>query len=203
MPRLYFMRHGETDWNRDGRLQGHTETALNRRGRQQAERVGRHLAALVATEMPGRLETLPFYVSPMHRTRQTVEILRASAGLVPEIYQADDRLREIGFGSWEGRSWYEIKARDPISARDRNRDRWHFQPPGGESYAMVSARVAEWLATIDQDACIVAHGGVARVMMVLCGGVWIEDAVRADIWQGKILVLDNRTMAWHPEPGHD
>jgi broad specificity phosphatase PhoE len=202
MPRLYFMRHGETDWNRDGRLQGHTETALNARGRRQAESLGRYLPRLVETEYAARLDALPFYSSPMRRTRQTVELLREKAALPPSGYQAEDRLREIGFGVWEGKNWHEIRFRDPIAARERDLNRWDFQPPGGESYAMVLDRVSAWLATIDHDACVIAHGGIARVMMVLCGGMSHEDALAADIWQGKVLVFDQDRAEWKPEPGH-
>ncbi|HRE22332.1 MAG TPA: histidine phosphatase family protein [Rhabdaerophilum sp.] len=198
MPRLYFLRHGETDWNRVGRLQGNTETALNARGRAQASLLSQHLRAIAGD----RLADLPFYASPMRRTRQTMEILREGLGLEREAYAAVDRLREIGFGAWEGRSWPEIRTRDPIGARDRDLDRWTFCPPGGESYEMVSHRVAGWLETIDHDCCIVSHGGIARVMMVLRGGFTPAEAVEADIWQGKVLFFDGAKAKWLPGPGH-
>lgn len=203
MPRLYFIRHGETDWNREGRLQGRTDTALNARGREQASIVARHLGEIMpspADESP--LKGLPFHASPMRRTRQTVEILRGNLGLDPLGYAPDDRLREIGFGAWEGRTWHEVRARDPIGTRERERNRWTYQPPGGESYAMVMERVSDWFSGIREDSCVVAHGGIARVMMVLCGGMTPENAVTADIWQGKVLVFSKGAMRWMPAPGH-
>ncbi len=203
MPRLYFIRHGETDWNREGRLQGHTDTALNPRGRRQAAAAAKPLTGLVeALAVVRPMAGLPFYVSPLKRTRQTVEILRETLGLDPVAYHPEDRLKEIGFGAWEGRTWPEIRTRDPIGARDRDRDRWHFQPPGGESYAMVAERVSSWLASFDHDACVIAHGGIARVMMVLCGGFSRESAVAEDIWQGKVLLFENGGACWLPGPGH-
>lgn len=203
MPNIYFIRHGETDWNREGRLQGHTDIALNPHGRKQAALVAQHLGDLVgsAADAPS-LAGLPFYASPMKRTRQTVEILRDSLRLDPTAYVPDARLMEISFGVWEGRTWPEVRARDPIGARDRDKDRWMFQPPGGESYAMVMDRVAAWFDTIDHDAWVIAHGGIARVMMVLCGGMQPEEVVAADIWQGKVLHLGNGKAAWVPRPGH-
>lgn len=203
MPRLYFIRHGETDWNREGRLQGRTDTALNPRGRKQAAQAARHLGDLFGTAPDAALLAgLPLYVSPMQRTRQTAEILLGTLGLDSAAYVPDARLMEIGFGHWEGRTWPEIRARDPIGARDRDKDRWHFQPPGGESYAMVADRVGAWLASIDHDACVIAHGGVARVMMALCGGFEPEEAVAADIWQGKVLYFADGKANWVPRPGH-
>lgn len=202
MPRLYFIRHGETDWNREGRLQGRTDTALNSRGQKQAAAVARHLSALVPPPMPEALHGLPFVASPMQRTRQTVEILRGNLGLDPVGYTPDDRLKEIGFGAWEGRTWPEVRTRDPIGSRDRDRDRWHYQPPGGESYAMVMERVADWFGTVREDTCVIAHGGIARVMMVLCGGMTPEQAVTTDIWQGKVLLFEDDAARWMPNPGH-
>lgn len=200
MPRLYFIRHGETDWNREGRLQGRTDTVLNARGRKQAAAVAGHLDTLVSKKhLP---ENLPFFASPMQRTRQTIEILRETLKLDPVGYAPDDRLKEIGFGAWEGRTWPEIRARDPIGARDRDKDRWNFQPPGGESYAMVMERVASWYDTLKDDACVIAHGGIARVMLVLCGGITREAAVNVDIWQGKVLMFEDGIAQWMPGPGH-
>lgn len=199
MPRLYFIRHGETDWNVEGRLQGHTDTSLNPRGRRQAAKVAETLRGAV-NGTP--LEGLPFHASPMKRTRQTAEILRDTLGLDPAGYRPDERLKEIAFGVWEGRTWPEIRTRDPIGARDRDKDRWGYVPPGGESYAMVQDRVGEWFAGLKEDACVIAHGGIARVMMVLCGGVSREAALTADIWQGKVLFFENGRAGWLPGPGH-
>lgn len=198
MPRLYFLRHGETDWNRAGRLQGNTETSLNARGRAQARTLSDHMRSLAGDQLAG----LPFYSSPMQRTRQTMEILREGLDLERGAYIAVDALREIGFGAWEGRSWPEIRTRDPIGARDRDRDRWSFCPPGGESYEMVSQRVATWLESIDHDCCVVSHGGIARVMLVLCGGLTPAEAVETDIWQGKVLFFNGAKAEWLPSPGH-
>jgi broad specificity phosphatase PhoE len=202
MPRLYFIRHGETDWNRAGRLQGATEVPLNGRGRKQAKAVAAHLKALVSAAGGPELAALPFHASPMQRTCQTIDILREALALEAGGYAIEPRLREISFGIWEGRDWPEIRRRDPIGYRDRDADRWHFAPPGGESYSMVAERLRPFVEGLTQDACIVSHGGVARAMMVIAGGLEPEVALQSDIWQGKVLLFENGACEWLPAPGH-
>lgn len=197
-PPLYFLRHGETDWNVEGRLQGHTETALNANGRRQAA-LG--AAALAQVAGPEALATLPFFASPMQRVRETVEILRAELGLPAQAYAADDRLREIAFGAWEGRTWREIRARDPIGARARDRDLWTYAPPGGESYEQVARRVQSWLDALEGPAVVVAHGGIGRVLMVLFGAPRLA-TLEAPVWQGRVLTLAHEDWRWLPQASH-
>lgn len=201
MPRLYFLRHGETDWNRDGRLQGQIDIPLNARGQRQAGQAGLHLDTLIRKEY-GELPSLPLYLSPLGRARETAERVRDALGTPPSAFQEEPRLKEIAFGAWEGKTWAEIRARDPIGARDRDRDRWNYAPPGGESYAMVLDRVATWFESVREDAIVVAHGGIARVLLHHLGGQTRETVVGADIWQGKILRFANGTASWLPGPGH-
>jgi probable phosphoglycerate mutase len=202
MPVLYFIRHGETDWNREGRLQGQTETSLNARGRRQAAIAGAHLSAVAAADGVADLAALPFHASPMARTRETIEIIRAGLGLPPDGYATDTRLKEIRFGAWEGRRWADIRDREPGRARARNRDRWCFEPPDGESYAAMLDRVSAWLGSVREDLCVVAHGGTARVLMVALAGVPPEEAAHREIWQGKVLRLSAQGAEWLPDPGH-
>lgn len=203
MATIYFVRHGETDWNREGRLQGRTDIALNPRGEKQARIVGKALKSVVAAERgDAALAAMPVYVSPLKRTRQTLDLMLGELEAAVPLPALEPRLVEIGFGHWEGRTWPEIRARDPITLRDRDRDIWNFAPPGGESYADVAERVAAWLAEAERPCCVVAHGGIARVMMHLVGGASIGEAVRQDIWQGKVLRFEAGRMAWLPGPGH-
>lgn len=203
MPVLYFFRHGETDWNAEGRLQGQTDIPLNAKGRFQASAIG---AAIRAGKVEGvaldHLARLPFIASPLGRTRETMALLREGLGLPLEGYALEDRLIEIGFGQWEGSTWREIVERDPGGAQARSRDKWNFVPPGGESYEMVRQRVGGWLETLSGDACVVAHGGVARVLLVMMAELSPRHAVGADIWQGKLLRIGSGRHDWLPGPGH-
>jgi probable phosphoglycerate mutase len=195
---LYFIRHGETDWNVAGRLQGHTDTELNTNGRRQASIAARVLQGLLPAE---QLETLPVYASPLRRVMQTAQIILSEVGLAEPVLRPDDRLREIGFGAWEGRTWPEIRTRDPIGARARDADLWAYAPPGGESYADVARRVQSFLNTLDAPAIIISHGGVGRTLMTLFGAPR-EPTLEAPIWQGRVLRLERGGIKWLPQTGH-
>lgn len=195
---LYFIRHGETDWNVAGRLQGHTDTDLNANGRRQAAVAGQVLSHVLP---PDVVDTIPFFASPLRRVRCTAEILREQMKLSPEGYAADDRLREIGFGSWEGRTWPEIRTRDPVGVRARDKDLWDFAPPGGESYSDVARRLQSFLDTLEGPAVILSHGGVGRALMTLFGAPR-ETTLELPIWQGRVLLLERGGIRWLPQTGH-
>ncbi|AWN42392.1 histidine phosphatase family protein [Methylobacterium durans] len=194
MPTIYFVRHGQTDWNAEGRLQGQRDTRLNGTGLRQAEEAADRLRALTGDRFAG----LDFVASPLSRTRRTMEALRGCLNLSPEDYRVDDRLKEIGFGAWEGSTWAEIRRRDPAGAAARDRDRWGYQPPGfgGESYAMLTERVAPALRDLDAPTVMVAHGGVARAILVARGYLDPWAAPRIGIRQGGVLVLDADGWRW-------
>jgi probable phosphoglycerate mutase len=191
VPTLYFVRHGETDWNLEGRLQGQKDIPLNDLGRVQAEEAGRRLAALVPQP-----EDLDYVCSPMLRTRETMELMRRAIGLHPPHYRLDERLVELTFGLWEGMTWKEVRARDPQGAHAREGDKWGYVPPEGESYAMLSDRVSPVIDDLTRDTVMVSHGGVARAFLASLCGIARRDAPRIDIWQGRVLVIENGRHRW-------
>jgi broad specificity phosphatase PhoE len=193
--RFFFVRHGETEWNRLGRLQGQTDTPLNGRGRDQAEAVGRILRR-VAGERGIRASELDFVASPLDRTRTTMALMRRAMGLLPDDFRTDHRLKEISFGAWEGLTWPEVATADAPRHAERKRDRWSFVPPDGESYAQVADRLGPWLDTIPDDAVVVAHGGVARALLVMLTGLDPKLAPGVEIWQGRLLVFDAGQATW-------
>lgn len=187
--RLIFLRHGETDWNVEGRLQGQRDIPLNAKGVDQAQSAGRAARKLIAPKTP-------FVASPLTRTRRTMELARSAMGLPPFDYQTDDRLKEISFGAWEGLTWREVKARDPGPAQARARDKWGHPPPGGESYAMLADRLAPWLSGLTGDTLVVSHGGVARAIMALIGGLDPAEAPTTEIAQGRVLLFEGGGYRW-------
>lgn len=189
--RLYLVRHGETDWNREGRLQGGQDIPLNALGRRQAAQAAAKLRALVAD-----FEPLDFIVSPMGRARETMDILRSELGLPVEGYLVEERLRELTFGLWEGFTWREIRNSERELAQARQRDKWGFVPPQGESYAMLAERIRPVLAALSRDTVMVSHGGVARAALALVGATSTREAALAEIWQGKILVIEGGRADW-------
>src|ERR1700704_19227 len=155
-PLLYFMRHGETDWNAERRLQGQHDIPLNAVGRGQASRCGEIMRAL--WERDGRdREGFDFVSSPLGRARETMELMRTGLGLDPARYRTEPRLAELSFGRWEGFTFAELQ-RDQADIR----------------------------ALAARDTVVVAHGGVARTLIVHLG---IEPAAAApvhDIEQGVV-----------------
>jgi probable phosphoglycerate mutase len=194
MPVLYYVRHGETDFNVEGRLQGRRDTAINARGRQQAIACGDVLRDLFARD--GRsAEDFDYVASPLQRARQTMEILRATLGLDPLAFATDNRLMEISYGEWEGSTLPEIEARMPGMLAKRERDKWDFAPPGGESYRELARRIGEWHAAMTRDTVVAAHGGGVRVLMAMFNVLPRGQATRAHIAQGVVYFFANGAMA--------
>jgi broad specificity phosphatase PhoE len=198
MPQLYFMRHGETDWNAEARLQGQQDIPLNARGRQQAANCGKILGNLLA-HRGLRADEFVFLASPLSRARDTMELVRGVIGLVPSCYQIDPRLAELSFGDWEGFTYNDLRQRPgggrALAARER--DKWNFVPPGGESYAQLLVRIKDWLASVTSDAIVVSHGGVARTLFVHFGVLAPVVAPVRDVDQGVVYELGPGRMVRH------
>lgn len=187
-PVIYYIRHGETSWNAQGRLQGTRDIALNDLGRRQAVHAGAILADLFKRE--GRdSSALPFVASPLSRARMTMELLRGALEFPPEDYALDDRLREIGYGVWEGSTLAEMQAADPVLYAKRLTAKWTMAPEGGETYAEVQHRMREWYDSVRADTVAVAHGGTARALMVALGIETPQSAADLLIEQGAVYVF--------------
>jgi probable phosphoglycerate mutase len=187
-PALYFIRHGETDWNVLGKLQGTIDIALNDRGREQAANAAKILTDLLARDRR-EASSFDFVASPLRRARETMEIIRRALNLPPQQYAVDERLREIAYGEWEGLTMEQAEARDPDIYAKRLADKWVVAAPGGESYAAVQARVSDWYAELGADTIVAAHGGTARALMVLLGLQAAHIAADLYIEQGVVYVF--------------
>jgi broad specificity phosphatase PhoE len=147
--RFILLRHGETLWNVEQRLQGHENSELSERGREQARRFARYAAALAPRHVVS---------SDLGRTRETARLL--GYGDVP----CDERFRELNMGEWTGRTKPDLLANQA--------DDYHawragsFTPQNGENWSGFRARVAEavrhWLAQAEGDVLAVVHSGVIR-----------------------------------------
>jgi broad specificity phosphatase PhoE len=154
---LYLVRHGETEWNRQRRLQGRLDSPLTEEGREHARRNGELLAREAVEHL---------WVSPLGRTRETAELILARCN-VPTTY--DDRLMERHCGAWEGLTIDEIVAQFPQEWAERSLDPFHHRPPAGENLPDMLARVAplaERLGELSQRrVAIVSHGIMGRVLL--------------------------------------
>ena len=158
--RLYLVRHGETNWNAEGRLLSFTDLALNDRGEHQASMLAADLASISWDNA---------FSSPLVRARRTAEIVLAVHADAPPLL-IDDRLREMGFGPYEGWSEAELEA-DPIAAT-RRRD--GVQIPGVESEDAVAERADSFLASLggaDGTTLVVGHGRMLRILIAVALGL--------------------------------
>ena len=190
---IYYIRHGQTEWNVTGRLQGLHDVQLNARGRTQSIHCGGILRDLFARD--GRNPADFNYVSsPLGRACETMALVRSELGLPADGYEVDQRLAEISFGEWEGFTIAQLHEHDPQRIAQREHDKWNFVPPGGESYKRVSERMGRWYATLTRDAVVTAHGGTARGLMAHLGIAKPAAAPLVDIAQGVVYVFQDDRM---------
>jgi probable phosphoglycerate mutase len=193
LPTLYYIRHGLTDWNIEGRLQGGRDIPLNERGRAQARLCAGILNDLVERDKRA-VADLHYVSSPLVRASETMDIVRASLGLPKEGYAREPRLKEIAFGQWEGLTYLDVLRRDKTVVDQRESEKWLFRPPGGETYEEVARRVGEWYAALDRDAVVTAHGGTARALVAYLGIAPPEQAAHQPIEQGVVYVFANGAL---------
>ena len=188
MPLIYFLRHGQTGWNAERRIQGHIDAPLNDLGRTQAARNGRALAEAI-----GDASAFDYVSSPLVRASETMEIVRRELGLAPKGYRADLRLREYNLGDWQGSRYDDIERDFPALIAAQRLDPWNFLYPGegGESFFLLSARVLAWLAEIDRDTIATSHGGVMRVLRRHFLDLDVETTFKPDIPQDQVLRIAN------------
>ena len=199
---LYLARHAETVYNAGARMQGNmAHTPLTRTGIAQAEAMG---VAIAAHFGPG--DDIDIWASPAGRTLQTVAIVAEHLGRDFFDVRTDPRLLEIDVGRWEGRRYADIVAeRGPIICPDARA--FNVQPPEGEYYPAIAARLQTWLADLDpaRTALVISHGITLRVLRgMLAGGRMFEGVQLADdAPQGTVLrVEDGVATALHMGAGH-
>ncbi|TCU27834.1 putative phosphoglycerate mutase [Rhizobium azibense] len=193
---IYVVRHGQTDWNAERRLQGQKDIPLNVVGREQARLNGIDMAEILRVEGI----VFDFVASPLRRTRETMEIMRTAMGLPPKDYRSDDRLVEVSFGDWEGFTIRELKATQRDRIIERNINKWDFIPPGdhAESYEIMSWRIRSWLNSIERPTVCVTHGGVIRSLFKMIADLPKHEAAEGEIPQDRILKIDTakRLIGW-------
>jgi broad specificity phosphatase PhoE len=171
MTELWLVRHGETDWNREGLFQGHADIPLNETGLQQARATADALALAGKT-------FAALYSSPLSRARQTAE---ETARQLAMPLHLDERLREINQGEWTGKNYKMIRAQfgDPGKA-DGVHETIHSRAPGGESVAEVAARLAAAASDIarqhpGQAVLIFSHGLALATLHCQASGIPLQD----------------------------
>jgi probable phosphoglycerate mutase len=188
--RIIMVRHGETKWNAEMRIQGHQDSPLTAVGLRQAEAV----AARLARE---KLDAI--YASDLGRVRQTVEPLIKVTGLVPKY---DAALRERNYGEFEGKTLEELDVEFPGQFAKLRTGNPHGVPPGGESLAQFHARIAEALEGIAQEAAgktvaVMVHGGVCGELFRHAMRIPLEAPRTFSLFNASINRWSYKRGLWH------
>ena len=183
---IYLCRHGQTFHNREGRMQGQTESDLTPLGRAQAAAMGDLLFDLIKRDPPAEWRIV---ASPLRRARHTAETIGAKLGLPVEF---EDRLLEISVGDWSNRLRDEVKRENPTLLTDPE---WAFKSPGGESYEAIMGRVSGWLAEQapepERRLIVVSHGIAGWMLRGAYAGLSREQVISLDTPQDAIFRLSN------------
>lgn len=199
---LYLVRHGETEWNRQRRMQGRLDSRLTAEGRAHARAHGQLLAREAVAHM---------IVSPLGRTRETAELILEGCD-IPVTY--DERLVERHCGAWEGLTIEEIAERYPDEWAARSLDPFHHRPPAGENLPDMLRRMsplAERLHDLPvRKLAIVSHGISGRVLLTHFLGLKPSEADRVrqpNDFVYRLTFSDGRVSCDHfrggegPHPG--
>lgn len=179
-PKIWFLRHGQTEWNRAFRLQGHLDSPLTAQGIAEAEQQARLMGPILA-------QNPDILVSPLGRAQQTARIALNGAP-----YRDDPRLMEIHAGEWQGLSRDEIFAAHPdLATRDPAPLDIYGAAPGGEGVTAFRARIREVLNGLTAPTVLVAHGLWGQVLRAEVCGLDLADAGRLSNRQGCVYLLDD------------
>ncbi len=158
MNRLYLIRHGETEWNKEKRFQGWTDIPLSPEGEAQAKKLGKRFEQISVDEI---------YVSPLRRAVQTAQCVADATGL---SLQYNENFKEINFGAWEGMTAKEIAASYGPAFTEFIAHPEEGTFPGEISFDHVTERIQRGLAEVlegkdGKNIVIVSHGGIVRLMI--------------------------------------
>ena len=196
--RVVVVRHGVTDWNRQGRFQGHLDPPLSEAGRHEAVLVGERIAA------DPRLRPSRIISSSLGRAMETASAIAEAAGVPVE---ADGRLIEIGQGEWEGRTHAELEVSDADRYREWRDASGIRQPPGGESIASATERVRALLdelrATPPGTTCLVSHGGTLRILASVVLDLADDRSWALDVDNASVGAITHVGDAWRLDRWND
>lgn len=183
---IYLVRHGQTEFNRERRIQGHVDSPLTELGVRQAHAVGRLLRDLIRDPVGWRIVS-----SPLGRARSTAEIIAAKLGGLP--VELEPRIQEMSWGSHDGRLRAELVAEHPETF---GKTGWAFDAAtDGETYDVVTARVGDWLASLppepERRIVAVSHGISGRVLRGLYANLDRDEAGQQDVPQDAVYLLQH------------
>lgn len=186
--KLIFIRHGQTDWNVKGKIQGSYDSDLNNTGIKQAMELSKKL-------IKNKYEFTKIYSSPQKRALKTAEILSESSNV---DYVVINDLKEINMGEWEGLSWKEVEENYPTEYREWKLNRRYKSPPKGESYQNMLQRVLKSLHRIinesSDDVVIVSHSAVIMCLQCYITNTPFEKMLKFKTINAEITEIDSKFL---------
>ena len=199
---IFFIRHSQTDWNQERRIQGQTDIPLNAEGREQAERLC-HFVRRSSSELDQLTQCSVIYSSPLQRAVNTAAPL---ANFLSKPITPLEALQERHFGSIQGMTYPELEAQMPVESRMINERKPNFQPPGGESLTDLRTRVQSLLALLlakhaGETVICFTHGGVLDMIYREATHTLIDAKRTWDIPNAGVnhLVYTSQPAAWKVE----
>lgn len=173
---MFLVLHGQTEWNRDGKLQGHRDSPLTDEGRRQVDAAVQILKAHLPEPRSARV-----VASPLGRTQATARIVAEQLGLAS--FETDARLAELHLGEWEGLTRTQLREGWAERMSGGVRNSWFFRAPGGEDYDTIRARLGDWLAeqTAHDNLIAVSHGIASRVLRGLYGNLPLDEVCGLEV----------------------
>lgn len=179
-PKIWFLRHGQTEWNKAYRMQGQLDSPLTAQGIADARRQAVIMAPILASQ-----PTL--VASPLGRARHTADIALGGAP-----YATDDRLKEIDAGDWQGKYRADVLADLPEwAAQDPSALEIYEAARNGEGVTAFRARIASFLDTLTGPTVIIAHGLLGQVLRAEVCGIDMAQAGHLSNLQGCVYLLEN------------
>ena len=181
---IWLIRHGQTEFNASGRIQGAKDSPLTSLGVEQGKRIGARLRDVAPAEAR-------IIASPLGRTQHTARLIREASGLSAEI-ETDARLAEISLGEWDGMLRTDIRKFAPDFDQGHSRWNWFFNAPGGDSYEALAERLGGWLEEArahDGPIVVVSHGVAGRILRGLFLQLPRDEALMLDIPQDAFFGL--------------
>ncbi|ABD55432.1 histidine phosphatase family protein [Jannaschia sp. CCS1] len=185
LPAIYVLRHGETEWNREGRCQGHLDAPLTPLGRDQAAQQGR----ILRDQVFAHHRSCSVRISPLQRTRTTWDIAAEIADRTEQGFEIEPRLAEVHMGTWQGRLRKDFLAEDAAARAHPNLFELSLNTPEGERFEALSARLEDLLDEITEPAICVTHGITSLVLRGLIRGLSRDEMAGQGHDQGIVYGL--------------
>ncbi|MBM5021457.1 histidine phosphatase family protein [Vibrio parahaemolyticus] len=184
MRRIFVLRHGETEFNADKKLQGHCNSSLTSKGSDQARRVGTTLKQYVENRL------FRVYSSTLGRALQTSQIVCEELNYSYENLNKEPRLKEFSLGEWEQRTIPSLEQEIPNLLAQND---WYLQAPNCETYESVRERLSSWLSDVahDEDIVVVSHGLTGIVLRGLLLGMDYTQVWQQDLPQDAFFIIED------------